>query len=98
MNIDNFKIRRLTDLRTKLSSLFTGAFFKTTAKLDLTPDGHVGGYLVSDGFRGMNQSERGMFLWNFLAESLSEYDLEDVGMILTFTPLEAEGLESDLDE
>lgn len=56
--------------------------------LETTADGHVGGYIVSDAFRGESQINRQEQLWAKLRERLKEDELEHVTAILTLTPRE----------
>lgn len=55
---------------------------------EATADGRVGGYIVSDAFRGESQLDRQEQLWASLRARLAANELDRVTLILTLTPRE----------
>jgi acid stress-induced BolA-like protein IbaG/YrbA len=56
--------------------------------LETNASGAVGGYIVSDAFRGESQISRQAQLWARLRQTLSPEDIVGVVAILTMTPAE----------
>jgi acid stress-induced BolA-like protein IbaG/YrbA len=56
--------------------------------LETTADGHVGGYIVSEAFRGESQINRQEQLWAKLRARMNDVELTHVTAILTLTPRE----------
>ncbi len=61
-----------------------------TVDIGVTPEGRVGGFVISDSFRGKSQLERQDMLWDKLDEILDEEKDLKIIALLTMTPAEAE--------
>jgi len=62
-----------------------------------TPEGKVGGFIISESFRGMPQSKRQDMIWDVLDERLSLPKRSRITALLTMTPAEADLPEEKLD-
>lgn len=63
-------------------------FKDSEIQLDSTPDGMVGGVLVSERFAGQSQEGRQNALWDGLRKHLEPDELERIVLIMTMTPRE----------
>jgi hypothetical protein len=76
-------LRKLTDL---LRAEFPGC----EIDMEVTVPGHkVGGYLIWDGFVGVEQIDRQDRVWSFLEKSLSTDEQRAISVLLTLSPEEA---------
>ena len=73
----------------RLQRLFAGRFPGATAELEkVTPLKKVGGFLVWDGFEGVEQIDRQRRLRTVIRENLPPEEQAKVTTILTVTPAE----------
>ena len=64
------------------------AVSNTKDALAWEPPSRVGGFLIWDGFDGINQHERQHQVWEMMRSELSSEALQRVIAVLTLTPLE----------
>lgn len=61
-----------------------------TVEFVQSPEGKIGGFVISESFKGMPQSKRQDLIWNALDERLSLPKRTRISALLTMTPKEAE--------
>ncbi len=59
-------------------------------EIEETPEGRVGGFIISESFLGISQIERQNMLWDKLDKILDEEKRLKIIGLLTMTPAEAE--------
>ncbi|MCP4347769.1 MAG: hypothetical protein GY795_19890 [Desulfobacterales bacterium] len=59
-------------------------------EIEATPEGRVGGFIISESFLGISQIERQNMLWDKLDKILDEEKRLKIIGLLTMTPAEAE--------
>jgi acid stress-induced BolA-like protein IbaG/YrbA len=63
-------------------------------ELEKSSDGRIGGFVISDSYKGLSQIERQNMLWEQLSKLLDKEKQRQIMAILTMTPSEVE--EADL--
>jgi acid stress-induced BolA-like protein IbaG/YrbA len=77
----------------RIQKIFEAGFPGATAELEyVKPLRKVGGFLIWDGFQGVEQLKRQRALSRALKEGLEPKELAQVTTILTITPGEAEAM------
>ncbi len=79
------------ELREQITRIVdTLALGNVTLDFETTTAGKNGGFVISEAFTGMPQSDRQDLIWDALDEQLSLSDRAKITALLTLTPLEAE--------
>jgi hypothetical protein len=76
------------DLTTLLSDPASG-IAKPEFELEETPNGKVGGFIISPTFVGKSQIERQNMVWDYLDEKLDKEKILHIVSLVTVTPDEA---------
>ncbi len=83
------------DFREELENILIGIGLENpTFEIGVTPEGKVGGFVVSESFCGKSQIERQDMLWDRLDEILDEEKDLKIIALLTMTPAEVEDADS----
>ncbi len=72
----------------KLRRVLQAEFANSRDELEPRPPHKVGGFLIWDGFSGLEQIERQNRVWNVLKQRLNQEDQRRITAVLTFTPAE----------
>ena len=72
----------------KLKSLFTQHFSASDLEVEPAGNNRVGGFLIWEGFSGLEQIERQRKVWKFLRQELRPEEQFMISAILTLTPEE----------
>jgi acid stress-induced BolA-like protein IbaG/YrbA len=84
------------DFKEELEMILSDIGLKNpTVEISVTPEGKVGGFVVSESFCGKSQIERQDMLWDRLDEILDEEKNLKIIALLTMTPAEVEDADSD---
>ncbi len=79
------------DFKEELETILSGIGLRNpTFEIGVTPEGKVGGFVVSESFCGKSQIERQDMLWDRLDEILDEEKDLKIIALLTMTPAEVE--------
>ncbi len=79
------------DFKEQLEIILLGIGLENpTFDIGVTPEGRVGGFVVSDSFYGKSQIERQDMLWDRLDEILDEEKNLKIIALLTMTPAEVD--------
>jgi hypothetical protein len=74
---------------TSMLSLPASGILEPDFDLEENPNGKVGGFVISNTFKGMAQIERQNLLWDYLDKKLSDEQTHHIVTLITVTPDEA---------
>ncbi|ETR69525.1 MAG: hypothetical protein OMM_09521 [Candidatus Magnetoglobus multicellularis str. Araruama] len=73
-----------------MNTLNNLGLFNPKIELEKSTDGRIGGFIVSESYKGLSQIERQNMLWEQLSKLLNKEKQRQIMAILTMTPSEVE--------
>jgi acid stress-induced BolA-like protein IbaG/YrbA len=73
-----------------MNTLNNLGLFNPIIELEKSSDGRIGGFIISESYKGLSQIERQNMLWEQLSKLLNKKKQRQIMAILTMTPAEVE--------